>query len=97
MSEDGIVYLQPFRLPSDHAHGIQILNTCRALAEAGATVRLPVKRNPARPCRDAAAALAAYGLDPHPRLAIEWRLWLHKMRDIRDVYAQQPVSVLEPF
>ena len=35
-----LFFLHPFRLPSEHAHGIQILRTCEALAAAGTTVRL---------------------------------------------------------
>ncbi|MBI2900669.1 MAG: glycosyltransferase family 4 protein [Planctomycetes bacterium] len=73
-----IRYLQPFRLPSDHAHSIQILNTCRALAEAGARVTLMVRRNPERPVRSAEEGLAAYGLAPHPNLVVEWLPTTHK-------------------
>lgn len=64
-------YLQPFRLPADHAHAIQVLHTCRALAESGARVRLWVKRAKG-PRLEAHQALAHYGLAPHPGLRIEW-------------------------
>jgi len=72
MSAESLWFLAPFRLPSEHAHSIQILNTCRALAGEGVRVRLFVKRNPARPVRSVDEALAAYGLRPHDLLRIEW-------------------------
>jgi glycosyltransferase involved in cell wall biosynthesis len=71
-------FLQPFRLPSEHAHAIQILRTCDALAAAGTRVRLPVKRNPERPVADVREALARYGLAPRPGLRIEWLPSRHK-------------------
>lgn len=67
-----IRFLHPFLCPSDHAHSIQILNTCRALAEEGARVHLMVKPNPDRRVASAEEALAAYGLAPHARLAVEF-------------------------
>ncbi len=66
-----ILYLLPFRFPSATAHSIQVLRTCRALAEEGARVRLMVKRNPAQRVKSAAEGLAHYGIDPHPGLEIE--------------------------
>ena len=72
MPVSDICFLHPFRLPSVSAHSIQILQTCLALAEAGARVCLQVKRPPGAPPLDEAAALASYGLQPHPRLHIEW-------------------------
>jgi glycosyltransferase involved in cell wall biosynthesis len=71
-------FLHPFRLPSEHAHGIQILHTCDALAEAGTRVRLPVKRNPERPVASVAEALARYGLAPRDGLRIDWLPTRHK-------------------
>lgn len=71
-------FLHPFRLPSEHAHGIQILQTCHALARTGERVRLFVKRNPERPVADTAEALGRYGLAPHPGLALEWLPTGHK-------------------
>jgi len=72
MPASDICFLHPFRLPSVSAHSIQILQTCLALAEAGARVCLQVKRPPGTPPRGEAAALACYGAQPHPRLHIEW-------------------------
>ncbi len=37
-----IVYLANIRLPTEKAHGIQIMKTCEALARAGAKVTLVV-------------------------------------------------------
>ncbi len=73
-----LFFLHPFRLPSEHAHGIQILRTCEALAAAGTTVRLPVKRNLERPVASVAEALAAYGITPRPGLRVEWLPARHK-------------------
>lgn len=85
-----IWYLHPFHFPAEHAHAVQILHTCRALAEAGAPVRLLVKRSPREPLADPVRGLARYGLEPHPRwridflpsthngvagLAARWRVW----------------------
>jgi len=72
MSGETLWYLAPFRLPSDHAHSIQILNTCLALAGEGVRGTLFVKRNPDRPVRSIDEGLAAYGLRPHELLRIEW-------------------------
>jgi glycosyltransferase involved in cell wall biosynthesis len=71
-------FLHPFKLPSEHAHAIQILHTCDALAAAGTSVRLPVKRNPERRVGSIAEALARYGLSPRPGLRIEWLPFQHK-------------------
>jgi len=71
-------FLHPFRLPSEHAHGIQILHTCAALADAGLRVRLYVKRNPELPVSDVAEALARYGLAPRPRLDVRFVPFRHK-------------------
>jgi glycosyltransferase involved in cell wall biosynthesis len=73
-----LLYLHPFRFPSEHAHSIQILHTCRALAEQGARVRLPVKRSPNAPAASVEEGLASYGLAPHPGLRIEWLPTTHK-------------------
>lgn len=73
-----VFYLHPFKLPSEHAHGIQILRTCDALAASGLRVRLPVKRNPERPVASVAEALAGYGLAPRPGLDVEWLPTHHK-------------------
>jgi glycosyltransferase involved in cell wall biosynthesis len=67
-----IFFLHPLHLPSHHAHSIQILHTCHALAAEGASVRLMAKRNPAWPVPDAERALDAYGLEAHERFRIEW-------------------------
>jgi glycosyltransferase involved in cell wall biosynthesis len=72
MSGETIWFLAPFRLPSEHAHSIQILNTCLALAAEGARIRLFVKRDPARPGLSVEESLATYGLKPHEGLRIEW-------------------------
>ena len=72
MSGPAIRFVHPFRFPSDHAHSIQILNTCRALAEEGARVTIDVKRNPAKPTARVEDGLRLYGLDPHPGLEIRW-------------------------
>jgi glycosyltransferase involved in cell wall biosynthesis len=73
-----LLYLHPFRFPSEHAHSIQILHTCRALAERGVRVRLPVKRNREAPAATLAEGLARYGLAPHPGLQLEWLPTTHK-------------------
>lgn len=43
-----ILYLTNIRLPTEKAHGIQIMKTCEAMAQTGATVLLlvPRRRNP---------------------------------------------------
>lgn len=43
-----ILYLANIRLPTEKAHGLQIMKTCEALADAGARVELivPVRKNP---------------------------------------------------
>ncbi len=71
-------FLQPFRFPSDHAHSIQILNTCRSIAEEGTSVRLMVQRNPERPVADVDEGLRCYGLLPHEGLRIDWLPTTHK-------------------
>lgn len=73
-----IFFVHPFKLPSEHAHGIQILRTCDALVQEGARVRLPVKRNPQRPVADLAEALAGYGLAPREGLDVTWLPTSHK-------------------
>lgn len=67
-----IWFLHPFKLPSEHAHALQILRTCDALAAAGRRVRLFVRRHPGRRVSSAAEALERAGLSPRPGLAIEW-------------------------
>lgn len=62
-----VSYFYDIALPSRYAAAIQILNTCRALGEFGVPVTLysgPI----AAPT--VAAALAGYGLTPHPALRI---------------------------
>jgi len=71
-------FLHPFKLPSEHAHAIQILHTCDALAAAGMRVRLPVKRNPEHPVESFAEALSRYGLAERPGLDLEWLPFQHK-------------------
>lgn len=66
-----IWYLLPFRFPSATAHSIQVLNTCRAMAEEGARVRLMVKRNPDHPIAGVAEGLAYYRIEPHEGFQIE--------------------------
>jgi len=75
---DEVWFLHPILLPSDHAHGLHVARTCAALAAAGARVRLLAKRNPLRPARDAAEALAALGVAAHPGLRIDWLPTRHK-------------------
>lgn len=60
-----IVYLAPSHFPNPKSHSIQILETCHALARAGAQVELTVERIEG----DSESALAHYGLAPHPNLA----------------------------
>lgn len=64
-------FLHLLHLPSHHAQSIQTLNTCYAMAEAGAAVCLPVKHAGSAAFNDA-QVLASYGLQPHPRLKLEW-------------------------
>jgi glycosyltransferase involved in cell wall biosynthesis len=62
-----LLYLGSTDFPQPKARAIQIVNTCHALARAGAEVTLVVgRRGRRRPQR----ALAAYGLAPHPRLRL---------------------------
>ncbi|MDX1531682.1 MAG: glycosyltransferase family 4 protein, partial [Rhodothermales bacterium] len=77
-----ITYVYDVDVPSRQAAPIQILHTARALCERGASVRVLV-RSVTAPSE--AEALAAYGLDPHPRLGLAafplhgWaRLTLHR-------------------
>jgi glycosyltransferase involved in cell wall biosynthesis len=67
-----IHYLQPFRFPSDHAHSIQVINTCHALAELGHTVVLDVKHNRDNYVWTFEEGLAYYGLTPHENLQLRW-------------------------
>jgi len=53
--------------PNSFAHSIQVVQTCRALAERGADVALYVRR---RAASSDAAALSYYGVAPHRRLSI---------------------------
>ncbi len=64
-----IAYVYPVPVPSQLAAPIQILSTCRALADLGAevTVHLGALR-----AADAEAVLRFYGLTPHPRLALSF-------------------------
>jgi len=84
-----ILYVARFRFPYPTAQSIQILNTCRALAEEGAHVRLFATRTHDRPIRTPEEGLAFYGIEAHHRLTIElhpannllrsmlgrWRVW----------------------
>lgn len=70
--------LHPFKLPSEHAHAIQILRTCDALAAGGRRVRLFVKRHPDHPVGCVEEALARYGLTTRPGLTITWLPFRHK-------------------
>ncbi len=67
-----LCFLHPFHLPAQHAHSIQILQTCRALAQAGARVCLLVKRNPQQPFRDPSEAVAACGMTSHPNWTVRF-------------------------
>ena len=62
-----LLYLGSTDFPQPKARAIQIVNTCHALARAGAEVTLVVGR---RGRRDVAHGLRVYGLEPHPRLRI---------------------------
>jgi glycosyltransferase involved in cell wall biosynthesis len=62
-----LLYLGSTDLPQTKARAIQIVNTCHALARAGAEVTLVGGR---RGRGTAAQALAEYGLAPHPRLRL---------------------------
>ena len=64
-----LVYVGGFDFPTTQARGIQTVHTAHALARAGWGVRLLAQR-PTGPAVDTADALAAYGLEPHPRLRI---------------------------
>ena len=66
-----IIYPANIRFPMQRANSIQIANTCRALAQAGADVHLIVRRMDSRSDAD---CLAFYGLEPHPNLH------LHRLR-----------------
>jgi glycosyltransferase involved in cell wall biosynthesis len=74
-----LLYVGGFDFPTSQARGIQSLHTAHALARAGWGVRLLVQRPPKRDSPSPAtagerlgvgAALAGYGLAPHPRLRI---------------------------
>ena len=62
-----LLYLGSTDFPQPKARAIQIVNTCHALARAGADVTLVVGR---RGQRDVEHGLRVYGLTPHPRLRI---------------------------
>ena len=62
-----LLYLGSTDFPQPKARAIQIVNTCHALARAGADVTLVVGR---RGRRDVERGLRVYGLAPHPRLRI---------------------------
>ncbi len=62
-----LLYLGSTDFPQPKARAIQIVNTCHALARAGAEVTLVVGR---RGHGDVAQGLAGYGLAPHPNLRI---------------------------
>ncbi|MDP8921706.1 MAG: glycosyltransferase family 4 protein [Chloroflexota bacterium] len=62
-----LLYLGSTDFPQPKARAIQIVNTCHALARAGAEVTLVVGR---RGRRGVERGLRVYGLAPHPRLRI---------------------------
>jgi glycosyltransferase involved in cell wall biosynthesis len=64
-----ICVLHPCYVPSEYAQSIQTLNTSRALAEAGASVCLMVRHRQGLGKNE---ALAAYGIQAHPRLRLRW-------------------------
>lgn len=61
-----IHYVHEVELPSRFAAPVQILNTCRALAELGHEVTVYLSGLAGEP----AALLEPYGLEPHPRLEL---------------------------
>lgn len=62
-----VLYLASIDIPHRKARAIQVVNTCHALASAGAEVTLVGGR---RGSTSDAAALAPYGLQPHPSLRL---------------------------
>jgi len=62
-----LLYFGSTDFPQPKARAIQIVNTCHALARAGAEVTLAVGR---RGHGDVMQGLAGYGLEPHPNLRI---------------------------
>ncbi|RJP58124.1 MAG: glycosyltransferase family 1 protein [Candidatus Auribacter fodinae] len=63
-----IIYPINIRFPMERANSIQVVNTCRALAEAGVLVYLLVRHTSELTEQD---MLAFYGLKPHPNLMIK--------------------------
>lgn len=62
-----VACLADIRFPMERANGIQTIETCHALARAGAEVELFVRRSDGR---SDLACLQFYGLDPHPSLSL---------------------------
>jgi len=62
-----IIYPNPMRFPNQKANAVQVIHTCRALAEKGHEVHLLVSRVETA---TAAEGLAVYGLCDHPHLII---------------------------
>ncbi len=62
-----VACLADIRFPMERANGIQTVETCHALARAGAEVELFVRRSDGR---SDTACLQFYGLDPHPNLSL---------------------------
>ena len=62
-----VIYPANIRFPMERANSIQIINTCDALARAGLTVHLLVRRTDARNTKE---CLAFYGLAPHRNLVV---------------------------
>lgn len=67
-----LVYLADIRFPMERANGIQTIETCHALARAGVSVELCLRRSDGRSDAD---CLAFYDLEPHARLRLHrWKV-----------------------
>lgn len=62
-----VIYPVNIRFPMERANSIQIINTCRALAQQGVQVRLLVRRTSTLSSEE---MLAFYGLEPHTNLKV---------------------------
>ena len=71
-----IVHLYRPRVPELRAQAIQVLHTCHALARRGHGVSLFAMVGGAD-LRSVPAALAPYGLEPHPKLDLRLLPWQH--------------------
>ncbi|MCU0514106.1 MAG: glycosyltransferase family 4 protein [Anaerolineae bacterium] len=61
-----LIYLSLARIPTEKAHGLQIIQNCEAFADAGATVRLWLPRRINTPAMQAIDDVYAhYGVAPH--------------------------------